>query len=176
MLEGFVASSASDPMKLSALRSLSQAYAAEQNWERFGETTSRGLALAPTDAAFKNNAAYVLLVEQKKPQDALPLAQQAAELAPGDPNVLDTLAAVQWTLGQRDDALRTLSRAVRRYPTDLERAGALLKLGRWQLEADRRDAAAVTAGQLQELLVDDNAVRESLADEIGKFVQQAQPR
>lgn len=176
MLEGFVASSASDPMKLSALRSLSQAYAAEQNWERFGETTSRGLALAPTDAAFKNNAAYVLLVEQKKPQDALPLAQQAAELAPGDPNVLDTLAAVQWTLGQRDDALRNLSRAVRRYPTDLERAGALLKLGRWQLEADRRDAAAVTAGQLQELLVDDNAVRESLADEIGKFVQQAQPR
>jgi tetratricopeptide (TPR) repeat protein len=67
--------------------------------------------LEPTNVRALNNLAYLLAVNRGKPADALSLAKQAAELAPKEATVLDTLAHIHQLLGRDAEALPLLYKA-----------------------------------------------------------------
>jgi tetratricopeptide (TPR) repeat protein len=66
-----------------------------------------------------NNAAYQLVLET--PDAALPLAQKAAEIAPDNPAVQDTLGWVYYRKGIYRSAIGALSAAVAKEPTPRRR-------------------------------------------------------
>ena len=59
-----------------------------------------------------NNLAWLLSEVRKKPDEALPLAVKAEQLAPNSAEVLDTLGWVYYRRGTFPDAEKTLLRAV----------------------------------------------------------------
>jgi tetratricopeptide (TPR) repeat protein len=70
----------------------------------------------PNSFAALNNLAYLLATNLNRPAEALPYAARAAESAPNDPQVLDTLGWVQFLAGHHDEAEATLRRSVRIRP------------------------------------------------------------
>jgi tetratricopeptide (TPR) repeat protein len=70
----------------------------------------------PDNLPALNNAAY-FLCDHGDLDEAQRLADKALEKAPGQPGFSDTLGYVYLKKGQRDDAIRTFSDLVRRYPT-----------------------------------------------------------
>ena len=80
----------------------------------------RVLALQPKNAIALNNLAYGIAVHEKAPAEALPFAKQAAELAPNEASIIDTLAWVHHLLGNDAEAAKLLAVAVRLSPTNAE--------------------------------------------------------
>ena len=74
----------------------------------------RALQVQPTNVVALNNLAFALAVRHNAPAEALPLARQAATLAPRTASVLDTLGWIEHLLGNHDQAARLLEQAVRR--------------------------------------------------------------
>jgi uncharacterized protein (TIGR03790 family) len=74
------------------------------------------LELQPKHVIALNNLAYGLAVHQKAAAEALPLAQQAAALAPNEPAILDTLGWVQHLAGDSAAAAKVMADVVRRAP------------------------------------------------------------
>jgi Flp pilus assembly protein TadD len=70
----------------------------------------KAAALNDDNAPTQNNLAWVLATSGR-PAEALPFARRAVELAPWDPNTVDTLALVMDGLGSCPDALRLQRRA-----------------------------------------------------------------
>jgi uncharacterized protein (TIGR03790 family) len=88
---------------------------------RFDDAISRYEAVVeiePRNFAALNNLAYALAVRRKVPAEALPLAKRAAEVAPDNPAVLDTLGWTEHLLGNGDRAVELLARAVRVAPAN----------------------------------------------------------
>lgn len=71
------------------------------------------LAENPKSFAALNNLAYLLATNLDRPSEALTYAQQAAAMAPNDPQVLDTLGWTQFLAGDVKNAQETLRRSVR---------------------------------------------------------------
>ena len=88
--------------------------------------------LAPKDAAVANDLANVLL--RLKDAQALGTAEQALTLAPGDPNVIDTVGWISLQAGNTDRALQLLRDARLRAPDSpairYHLGAALAKTGR----------------------------------------------
>jgi len=78
------------------------------------------LAYAPNQVMSLNNLAYILAVNRRAPQEALPLAERAVAISKGEPNILDTLGWIQHLLGKDDDAARSLRMAVSAAPDNVE--------------------------------------------------------
>lgn len=75
----------------------------------------KALALAPGDALSMNSLAF-LLVRQNRVRDALPLAQSAVRLSPGNPAMLDTYAAALEGAGRCTEGLAFQRAAMERLP------------------------------------------------------------
>jgi tetratricopeptide (TPR) repeat protein len=101
---------------LDAQRGLGQAYQQMGQTDRAVDSYRKALALNDKDVPSLNNLAWLLAEVRKKPDEALPLATKAEQLAPSSPEVLDTLGWVQYRLGAYADAEKSLSRAVERAP------------------------------------------------------------
>ena len=80
----------------------------------------RILELQPRNIVALNNLAYALAVYKGNPEEALPLAERAATLAPGLANVLDTFAWVEHLLGRHASAAARLAQAIRLDPAHAE--------------------------------------------------------
>lgn len=65
----------------------------------------------PKSSIALNNVAYLLTDYRKQPDEALHYAEKAAELAPGDPTVADTLGWVLYNKGLYNVAISHLKRA-----------------------------------------------------------------
>lgn len=76
-------------------------------WVVFGQSG----VLRVRQAAF-NNLAYMLAVYRHAPEEALPLARSAVALSPDNPSLLDTLAWVEYLLGNNADAVRHIREAL----------------------------------------------------------------
>jgi tetratricopeptide (TPR) repeat protein len=113
-VEAFNASIKIKPDLLDAHRGLGQAYQEMGQVDKAVESYRRALAINEKDVASLNNLAWVLAELRKKPDEALPLATKAEQLAPGSPEVLDTLGWIQYRRGAYDDAAKSLSRALER--------------------------------------------------------------
>ncbi len=75
----------------------------------------KAIALAPDDAAANNGLAW-LLVTSGRAREARPFAEHALDLAPWDPGIVDTLAAVAFGMGQCKPALALQRRAADLFP------------------------------------------------------------
>ncbi len=73
----------------------------------------------PNNLITLNNAAYLLAEDLNRADEALPLARRAADLAPENPLVLDTLGWSLFKSGQAQSALTVLRRSVRITPSSL---------------------------------------------------------
>jgi tetratricopeptide (TPR) repeat protein len=70
----------------------------------------------PHDAVALNNLAYLLAEYRKQPDTALKFAERAVELAPDDPNCLDTLGWILYRKGLYSPAIPYLKRAITQSP------------------------------------------------------------
>ena len=108
----------------------------EEGEARRLETLRHAVDVAPWSAMAANNLAWNLLQHGNR-EAALPLAERAAQLSPGDPMILDTLAGALEAAGRCPEALRTAERALEFLPEHAPE-GALAP---WLERADRLRAA-----------------------------------
>src|SRR4030095_13337115 len=94
------------------------------------------LELEPGDALALNNLAWVA-GELKDPK-ALEYAERAAKLAPGSPQVLDTLGTLQVEKGDTAQGVDSLRKAVALAPDE---SNIRLNLARALVKAGQKDAA-----------------------------------
>src|SRR5438876_318409 len=106
------------PDTLDAHRGLGQAYQQLGQNDQAVESYRRALALNDKDVASLNNLAWILAEVRKKPDEALPLANKAEQLAPGSPEVLDTLGWIQYRRGAYAEAEKSLSLAADKAPNN----------------------------------------------------------
>lgn len=59
-----------------------------------------------------NNLAFLLANDMQRPEDALPLAERAAQMLSTQPSVIDTLGWIYYRLGRYEDAQRELLRSI----------------------------------------------------------------
>jgi tetratricopeptide (TPR) repeat protein len=71
----------------------------------------RALDADPAFAVAQNNLAMRYVLEERRLDEALKLAQAAVQAGPDNANYLDTLAQAQAALGNYDDAIQALTRA-----------------------------------------------------------------
>jgi len=70
------------------------------------------LSWKPDFSQALNNLAWILAADARKLEEAGSLAEKAAALVPGDPQVLDTLGWIQYLRGENRAAVTTLAAAV----------------------------------------------------------------
>jgi uncharacterized protein (TIGR03790 family) len=101
------------------------------------------IANEPRNSVALNNLAYNLAVHKNVPADALPFAEKARLLAPGNPLIVDTLGWVHHLAGNHREALRFLVQAGRGASQNpdirLHLASAFAAAG--QFEAAQRELA-----------------------------------
>ena len=97
----------------------------------------RMLKRSPTDLQTLNNLAYLLTENLDSAAAAVPLAERAALIAPGDAQVLDTLGWAQLKSGNLDAAARNLELSVRARAA----SGNTLHMAHLQLARGQKDAA-----------------------------------
>jgi tetratricopeptide (TPR) repeat protein len=117
-VDAFNAALKMKPDLLDAHRGLGQAYQQLGQVDRAAESYRRALALNDKDVASLNNLAWILAEVRKKPDEALPLATKADQLAPGTAEVLDTLGWIQYRRGAYPEAEKSLARAVEKAPNN----------------------------------------------------------
>jgi tetratricopeptide (TPR) repeat protein len=99
-----------------AYRGLAQALDGLGQPERAIEMYRRALAIHANDPVALNNLAWLLTEVKKRPDEALPLATKAEQLAPRSPEVLDTLGWVHYRRGDFALAQKALQRAAEQAP------------------------------------------------------------
>jgi tetratricopeptide (TPR) repeat protein len=96
----------------------------EHNYLEAVEEYRKVLSVEGENAGALNNLAYLLNEYAGQADEALKLAEKAAQLAPENPAVLDTLGWIYYAKGLYPAAVRNLERAVSKQPTP-ERKGHL---------------------------------------------------
>lgn len=99
------------PARVEMYRALNQLYYATGQYDKSLEANLEGIKISPNEPEFNNNAAYTLSKQLKKPQEALPYAEKAVQIAPQNSAALDTLGQIQMELGKIDEAIKTLTDA-----------------------------------------------------------------
>jgi uncharacterized Ntn-hydrolase superfamily protein len=84
----------------------------ESDFEYALPIMDRVLAANADDAGYYNNFAWALASSKRMPARALELALRARELAPEDPNVMDTVAEAYFAAGDYEDALAWEAKAL----------------------------------------------------------------
>lgn len=124
----------------------------------------QSLQESPDDPEALNNLAFILTDQLNQASDALPHAQKAARLAPGNPSILDTLGWAQFRAGQVQDALATLQQAAALTPsayTSYHLAMVLSQLQQPQDALKQLQTAKTLADQNQ-----DHALLQKIQDQL----------
>jgi tetratricopeptide (TPR) repeat protein len=98
--------------KLFLMQSLAMSYGQAEDHENARKTYEEILKINPYHVVALNNLAYLLIDHFNDAQSALPYAQQAAQLVPNEPSVLDTLGWTFALLGEHDLAIAVLRRSI----------------------------------------------------------------
>jgi tetratricopeptide (TPR) repeat protein len=107
----------------------------------------RAAKLSGRNASALNNAAYLLSTVKKDHRQALEYASRAVQLAPSQPDYLDTLGYVFIQLGRMDDAVDALEKSVAVQPTST----ALIHLGQARAGQGKFAEARRAAQQAKDL-------------------------
>ncbi len=112
MLAGVLKDSKNPAVRQLSGRRLGELMYAQKRWDESAAVMKASAAEFPEDVENMNNLAYLLAKNLNKPEEALPMAQQAAKLAPRSAEVLDTLGLVQFMTQKIDASVQTLSNAL----------------------------------------------------------------
>ena len=115
-LEAFGAALKIKPDLADAHRGSGQAHEMLGQADRAVASYQRALAIKGDDVTVLNNLAWLLAEVRRKPEEALPLASKAAQLAPQAPEVADTLGWIHYRRGKFADAEKLLVPAAERAP------------------------------------------------------------
>ncbi|MBB6429300.1 tetratricopeptide repeat protein [Algisphaera agarilytica] len=137
-----------------------------RDFEGAKEAYLRLLDIDPDNIEVLNNLAYILSHHLDKPDEALPMAQRAAEQAPTNAEILDTLGWIQYQLGNTENARATLERSVQARPIPAN----TLHLGRVYLETGNSRRARPLFEQCIELA--EQAGDAETADRARSFMKQ----
>jgi len=108
------------PNLVGPLLQLAQLHELTGESDRAMQRYRRVLELQPKNAMALNNLAYRLAIDNRAYGEALPLARQAAILAPDNPAVLDTVGWIEHLLGNHQEAARLFTKALRHGPQSAE--------------------------------------------------------
>ena len=100
------------PIAMLSYRRLGSVLYADGKYPQADEVWRAGTTAFPNDVEMLNNLAYLLAKHQNKAQEALPLAEKAAQLNSSASEVLDTLGVVYTLLQNHDMAISALDRAL----------------------------------------------------------------
>lgn len=95
--------------------------------ERVGEALERALRRPDNDASTLNGLAWICATNGVHLDEALEAAKRASALEPKSPEILDTLAEVEYRLGRKSEAIETESRALALRPDDEYLKGQLAR-------------------------------------------------
>ena len=98
--------------------SLGNTAAAKRERSRIGETLNSFLARDDADAGALNALAWYCAAADMYLEESLEAARRAVALEPENSGILDTLAEVLFRLGQKDEAVKTIDRAIAIDPED----------------------------------------------------------
>lgn len=139
-------SATSEAVRNLSYRALGEAKYLRRDWAGAAAEFLKGVEAFPTDWELKNNVAYIYTRYLDRPQDALPLCEQASAVSENNPDVLDTLGLTYLRLNRPADALeplrrsRLLARSTPAYvASSLHYAEALWATGIDQNKSDARD-------------------------------------
>lgn len=132
------------PARVEMYRALNQLYYGLGQFEKSLEASKAGIAIAPNEPEFNNNAAYTLSKQLNRPEEALPFAEAARRSAPNNSAVLDTLGQVYLQLNKIPEAIESLGQAVdyARGPDEVVAANLHLGMARMQNKPNPDIAAA----------------------------------
>ena len=164
-LESLISGTKNDSIRRLAYRLLGSGRYSRKEFEKAEEAWKRGIEAFPDDWEMFNNLAYCVGIDLGRPDEAVPLARQAAQLADARADVHDTLGSLLLRTGDLDEARDALLKAHERIKTERERVNVLLNLARLALkqgdvdEAIRRwteaDTAVYTLPTLRGVVQDD---------------------
>jgi tetratricopeptide (TPR) repeat protein len=120
LLEKALPLATTDEERGSVLHIMGQAYYAKGDYVNSAASYERALEYNPI-AVTRNNLAYVYVDKLDDPESALPHAEQAAELQPMSPEVLDTLGWTLAKLKRYDLAVRYFNKALNLTPLPVTR-------------------------------------------------------
>jgi Tfp pilus assembly protein PilF len=120
--------------------------------------------LAPTNAGALNNAAFLLAKVKADYPQALEMAKRAVELAPGQPDFLDTLGYVELKAGKLAEADDFLTKSVAASPT----ASGLAHLAQVRIAQGKPGDAQVLLDRARAKATDDDTKKE--IEEIAKSI------
>ncbi|USN99933.1 MAG: tetratricopeptide repeat protein [Phycisphaeraceae bacterium] len=140
-LKALISGSKSEVIRRLASRLLGSGRYDRKDFEGAAEAWRAGIAAFPDDWEMHNNLAYCLGVDMGKPEEGIPLARQATQLADGRADVYDTLGGLLLRTGQLDEAEDALFKADERLQTERERVVVLLNKARLRLAQGRLDEA-----------------------------------
>ena len=101
-----------DPKRADTHNNLGNALYKTKKYDEAIESYSEALILSPSDPVIMNNLAWVLAKRNRSLDIARKLVNRALTLRPKDPEYWDTLAEVLLALGEREEALAKIDRAI----------------------------------------------------------------
>jgi tetratricopeptide (TPR) repeat protein len=140
----------------------------DAHYQRAVNAFQSGLAMDSDNVELNNNMAFVLAKGMNRPADALPYATKAAAKDPNNPNILDTLGAVQSMLDDLSNAEKTLGRALAATTDAMTRTMPLIHMVEVKLK--KKDAAA--AGDLYRELLNLQAAEPRIKATYGKDIEE----
>ncbi len=149
------AASATDKELLGNIyRSIDGALYADERVEEAVASALKGLEANPDDFILNNNLAAYLNEKLGRTSEALPYATRAAELAPNNYNILDTLAGVYMAMGDKPKAEETLARALTAASRPADKAAVLLRLAKLRTDQSDPGKAGEYAQQIRQMLTE----------------------
>ena len=142
-----------NPQNAGAYLALGSIYEQKNDTQSAIQIYEKALEAHPGMWAAANNLAFLLGESSKDPKDlerALSLAHKANDLRPNEPLVLDTLAWIQFKLGDLPEARQNLTEALAKAPENPVfnyHMGVILMEGGNPLEAKQRLEAALASKQ-----------------------------
>ena len=91
---------------------------AQKEYARAIEIMKDAIQKRPESPEVYNALAWAFATRKMRLEEALQLAQRAHELAPDDPNIMDTMAEVLYGLGRYAEAVEWETRALEKSPND----------------------------------------------------------
>lgn len=118
-----------------------------QEWDKAAERYALTLKADPNSVIALNNLAYVMAVRQKKPEDALVMAERAYSLARGNPTIADTVAWIHHLAGHKEQAVKFAMESTRgdQQNAEIQLHGAIIFLNAGQIDLARQAYGRVAA-------------------------------
>jgi tetratricopeptide (TPR) repeat protein len=153
-------------VRAAAARVLGDWHYARREYAESVEHWKVGLAVSQDDPQLLNNIGYVTSKHMGRHEEALPLVERAAQLAPANASILDSLGVVYMKLGRHSDAERVLTSALEVASAAGERVPALIHLALLQLEMNKPERVEGLLKEAESLMARDARLTETYAEEL----------